>query len=164
VRSSGEGAGFEFEGAEVVAVDEAGGEVEAEEVAEAAEAFGLSGVGGFVAEEGEVVGDVVAEEDGVVEGHACGEAAVEAEGGGEALLPCEAGHGDGGTERMRMCSGCWTPDWAAAADSRGVRGRPWRRASWEVRRAHELTHGRERRTRVFARRRCKAGGGGVGGA
>jgi hypothetical protein len=91
-----ERAGFEFEGAEVVAVDEAGGEVEMEEDAEAAEAFGLSGVGGFVAEEGEVVGDVVAEEDGVVEGHACGEAAVEAEGGGEALLPCEAGHGDGG--------------------------------------------------------------------
>jgi len=63
---------------------------------EAAEVFGLSGVGGFVAEEGKVVSDVVAEEDGVVEGHACGGAAVEAEGGGEALLPCEAGHGDGG--------------------------------------------------------------------
>ena len=77
-------------------MDETIGEVEAEEGAEAAEAFGLSGVGGFVAEEGEVVREVVAEEDGVVEGHACGEAAVEAEGCGEALLPCESGHGDGG--------------------------------------------------------------------
>jgi hypothetical protein len=96
VRGCGEGAGFDFEGAVVVAVDETVGEVEAEEGGEAAEAFGLSGVGGFVAEEGEVVGEVVAEEDGVVEGHACGEAAVEAEGGGEALLPRESGHGDGG--------------------------------------------------------------------
>ena len=47
----GEGTGFLFEGAVVVAVDETIGEVEAEEGAEAAEAFGLSGVGGFVADE-----------------------------------------------------------------------------------------------------------------